>query len=155
VDEIIFFRMLNKTSLLRIVDLLTTTLSKRVSDMGIGMELSDEAKLLLAQKGYDPQYGARPLRRTIQSLVEDKFSEALLDQVIEIGDIAQVDAVDGEIVIRKKVIPGKPESGKKDAVMPDEPAAAADTVILQKKEKPKKPVPSDGSKKTGKPTAES
>jgi len=160
VDEIIFFRMLNKTSLLRIVDLLTTTLSKRVSDMGIGMELSDEAKLLLAQKGYDPQYGARPLRRTIQSLVEDKFSEALLDRVIEIGDIAQVDAVDGEIVIRKKEIPGKPEAGKKDAGKKEagklvEPAAAADTVILQKKEKPKKPVPSDGSKKPGKPTAES
>jgi ATP-dependent Clp protease ATP-binding subunit ClpC len=102
VDEIIFFRMLNKTSLLRIVDLLTASLSKRISDMGIGMELTDDAKFLLAQKGYDPQYGARPLRRTIQSLVEDKFSEALLDRTVEIGDVAVVDSVDGEIVIHKK-----------------------------------------------------
>lgn len=102
VDEIIFFRMLNKTSLLKIVDLLTASLSKRISDMGIGMELTDEAKMLLAQKGYDPQYGARPLRRTIQSLVEDKFSEALLERTIEIGDVAVVDSVDGEIVIHRK-----------------------------------------------------
>jgi len=102
VDEIIFFRMLNRPSLLKIVDLLTATLSKRISDMGISMEMTDNAKVLLAQKGYDPQYGARPLRRTIQSLVEDKFSEALLDKVIDIGDVALVDSVDGEIVISRK-----------------------------------------------------
>lgn len=102
VDEIIFFRMLNRQSLLKIVDLLTATLSKRICDMGIQMELTDEAKMLLAQKGYDPQYGARPLRRTIQSLVEDKFSEALLDKVVDNGDTALVDVKDGEIFISKK-----------------------------------------------------
>lgn len=102
VDEIIFFRMLNRQSLLRIVDLLTATLSKRICDMGIQMELTDDAKVLLAQKGYDPQYGARPLRRTIQSLVEDKFSEALLDKVVDNGDTALVDIKDGEIIITKK-----------------------------------------------------
>ncbi len=102
VDEIIFFRMLNKTSILRIVDLLMKTLSKRISDMGISMEITDDAKELLARKGYDPQYGARPLKRTIQSLVEDKFSEALLDHIVETCDTALVDVKDGEIVIRKK-----------------------------------------------------
>lgn len=102
VDEIIFFRMLNRQSLLKIVDLLTATLSKRIYDLGIKMELTDEAKILLAKKGYDPQYGARPLRRTIQSLVEDKFSEALLDKKVDIGDVALVDAKDGEIVITRK-----------------------------------------------------
>jgi len=102
VDEIIFFRMLNKTSILRIVDLLMKTLSKRISDMGISMEITDDAKEFLSRKGYDPQYGARPLKRTIQSLVEDKFSEALLDHVVETCDTALVDVADGEIVICKK-----------------------------------------------------
>ncbi len=112
VDEIIFFRMLNKTSILRIVDLLMKTLSKRISDMGISMEITDDAKELLARKGYDPQYGARPLKRTIQSLVEDKFSEALLDHVVETCDTALVDVKDGEIVIRKKDA-AKPEGEAK------------------------------------------
>lgn len=102
VDEIIFFRMLNKNSILRIVDLLLASLSKRISDMGIGLELTQSAKELLARKGYDPQYGARPLKRTIQSLVEDSFSEALLDRVIAAGDVALVDADNDTIVIRKK-----------------------------------------------------
>lgn len=102
VDEIIFFRMLNKESILRIVELLTSTLSTRISDMGINIELTAGAKDLLAQKGYDPQYGARPLKRVIQSLVEDKFSQALLDRVIEVGDTAVIDEKDGDIVITKK-----------------------------------------------------
>jgi len=128
VDEIIFFRMLNRTSLLKIVDLLTATLSKRIYDLGIQMELTDDAKVLLAQKGYDPQYGARPLRRTIQSLVEDKFSEALLDKVVNVGDIALVDVKDGEIFISRKGLCSPPASaamtaaGKSDE---GEPAAAA------------------------------
>ncbi len=104
VDEIIFFRMLNKASILKIVDLLIGSLSKRISDMGIGLELTVAAKELLAQKGYDPQYGARPLKRTIQSFLEDKFSEALLDRVVESGDIAIADAEEDKIVIRKKLI---------------------------------------------------
>jgi ATP-dependent Clp protease ATP-binding subunit ClpC len=70
--------------------------------MGIGLELTQSAKELLARKGYDPQYGARPLKRTIQSLVEDSFSEALLDRVIAAGDVALVDADNDTIVIRKK-----------------------------------------------------
>ena len=114
VDEIVFFRMLNKKSILRIVDLLTATLIKRIADMGITMELSDAAKDLLAQKGYDPQYGARPLKRTIQSMVEDKFSEAMLDQVISVGDVAYVDAVKDEIVVTCKTRAMKPPKDKKE-----------------------------------------
>ncbi|MBR3056359.1 MAG: ATP-dependent Clp protease ATP-binding subunit [Clostridiales bacterium] len=102
VDEIIFFRMLGKQSIMKIVDLLTSSLSKRVNELGIDIELTDEARELLAKKGYDPQYGARPLKRVIQSMVEDKFSEALLDRTVEAGSTALVDVEGEEIVIRKK-----------------------------------------------------
>ena len=102
VDEIIFFRMLGKQSILKIVDLLTAGLSNRVKELGIEIELTDAARELLAKKGYDPQYGARPLKRVIQSMVEDKFSEALLDRTVEAGSTALVDAENDEIVIRKK-----------------------------------------------------
>ena len=95
VDEIIFFRMLGKESLIRIVDILTAQVAKRISDIGIEIRLTDAAKDLLAKKGYDPQYGARPLKRVMQSMIEDNFSEALLDGVIKSGRIALVDA-DGE-----------------------------------------------------------
>ncbi|MBO7425530.1 MAG: ATP-dependent Clp protease ATP-binding subunit [Clostridiales bacterium] len=99
VDEIIFFRMLNKESILKIVDLLMKNVGKRVNDLGIEIKLTEQAKELLAKKGYDPQYGARPLRRVIQAMVEDKFSEALLDGIIAPGDVALVDCVNDEIVI--------------------------------------------------------
>ncbi|MBO4636217.1 MAG: ATP-dependent Clp protease ATP-binding subunit [Clostridiales bacterium] len=99
VDEIIFFRMLGKESLIKIVDLIAASVADRIRDIGIEIELTEEAKELLAKKGYDPQYGARPLRRVIQSMVEDNFSEALLDGVITAGRIARVDADGDKIVI--------------------------------------------------------
>ncbi|MFA5726483.1 MAG: ATP-dependent Clp protease ATP-binding subunit [Saccharofermentanaceae bacterium] len=99
VDEIIFFRMLGRDSILKIVDLLTANVSKRVNELGISIKLTDEAKLCLARKGYDPQYGARPLKRVIQAMVEDRFSEAMLDGVIGPGKEALVDVKDDEIVI--------------------------------------------------------
>lgn len=99
VDEIIFFRMLGRDSLIKIVDLLTASVGKRVKDIGIEIKLTDNAKELLAKKGYDPQYGARPLKRVIQSMVEDNISEALLDEVIKTGCIALVDADGDDIVV--------------------------------------------------------
>ena len=99
VDEIIFFRMLGRDSLIKIVDLLVKSVGKRVKDIGIEIKLTDNAKELLAKKGYDPQYGARPLKRVIQSMVEDNISEALLDEVIKSGCVALVDAVDDQIVV--------------------------------------------------------
>lgn len=100
VDEIIFFRMLGRNSLIKIVDILVNQVGKRIKDIGIDIKLTEAAKELLAKKGYDPQYGARPLKRVIQSMVEDNFSEALLDGVIKAGRIAVVDSVDEEIVIK-------------------------------------------------------
>ena len=118
VDEIIFFRMLGRDSLIKIVDLLTASVGKRVSDIGIEIELTQEAKELLAKEGYDPQYGARPLRRVIQSMVEDSLSEAILDGVVSAGNIAKVDVENGQIVIKN----GGPVTVTAEASKEEEPA---------------------------------
>ena len=94
VDDIIFFRMLGKDSLIQIVDILMKQVGKRIKDLGMDIELTESAKELLAKKGYDPQYGARPLRRVITSMVEDRFSEAMLDGIVKPGHLAIIDAVE-------------------------------------------------------------
>ena len=94
VDEIIFFRMLGKDSLIKIVDILMKQVGRRIKDLGMDIELTESAKELLAKKGYDPQYGARPLRRVITSMVEDRFSEAMLDGIVKPGHLAIIDAVE-------------------------------------------------------------
>ncbi len=99
VDEIIFFHMLNRAAVLSIVDIMLGSLRKRVADLGLTLEVTQQAKEFLAEKGFDPMYGARPLRRAIQSMVEDRFSEALLDGVVQAGDIALVDVLDSEIKV--------------------------------------------------------
>jgi ATP-dependent Clp protease ATP-binding subunit ClpC len=99
VDEIIFFHMLNRTSVLSIVDIMLGSLRKRVADLGLTLEVTNAAREFLAEKGFDPMYGARPLRRAIQSLVEDRFSEAMLDGLVKPGDIALIEVKDGEIQI--------------------------------------------------------
>ena len=101
IDEIVFFHMLDISSMQKIVDIMITNLKSRMSETGIELQFTDEAKELLAQKGYDPSYGARPLRRVIQSMVEDKLSEAMLDGIVAIGDKASVVVEDKEIIIRK------------------------------------------------------
>lgn len=103
VDEIIFFHMLDRASVLKIASIMVNQLGKRIAEIGITLEVTDDALKLLAQRGYDPAYGARPLRREIQSSIEDKFSEALLDGIVKEGDTAVVGEHEGEIVIKKKI----------------------------------------------------
>ncbi|MBP5262731.1 MAG: ATP-dependent Clp protease ATP-binding subunit [Clostridiales bacterium] len=101
VDEIIFFRMLSHDSLLNIVDILISSVSKRLADKSILIKLTPAAKDMIVEKGYDPQYGARPLRRAIQSMIEDSLAEALLDGVVSEGQTALFDAGDnGELVVK-------------------------------------------------------
>jgi len=86
-------------------------------------EVTDAAKDWLADKGYEPQYGARPLRRLIQTEVEDRFSEALLDRIVEEGDTAVVDLdIDaGHLMIERKVSDRKmnEEQDDKMTAIPD------------------------------------
>jgi len=88
----------------KIVDIMLNNLIARIADLGIMTDVTDEAKDYLATRGYKPEFGARPLRRLIQSEVEDRFSEALLDGIIEKGDTVIVDLdveTDHLIVLRK------------------------------------------------------
>ena len=93
VDEIINFDQLDKEAIIKIVELEAAHIVKRVSELGYTLQLTDEAKLFLADKGYDIQYGARPLKRALQNYVEDEISELLLDGKLSQGNIisAEVD----------------------------------------------------------------
>ncbi len=87
IDEIIVFRQLTRADMGRIVDIMLRDVTGRMkSQMDITAEVSEDAKLLLIEKGYDEKYGARPLKREIQSLVEDRMAEEVLDGNIKYGD---------------------------------------------------------------------
>ena len=86
IDEIINFDQLGKEAIVNIVDLELAHIVKRVTELGYSIEMTAEAKSFLADKGYDIQYGARPLKRALQNYVEDEISELLLDGALQPGD---------------------------------------------------------------------
>lgn len=94
-DEIITFDQLDNTAIRKIVDIELSRLFKRINDMGYAVEISDEAKTLLANKGYSPQYGARPLKRAIQIYIEDVLCELLLSDEKRTSKTIAID-VDGD-----------------------------------------------------------
>jgi ATP-dependent Clp protease ATP-binding subunit ClpC len=98
IDEVIVFRSLTQEDVKEIVDLMMVRVREQLKAKDIDIELSDAAKSLLAQQGYDVSLGARPLRRTIQRLVEDPLSEKLLWKEFRAGQTIIVDVHDDEIV---------------------------------------------------------
>lgn len=94
-DEIITFDQLDNTAIRKIVDIELSRLFKRIKDMGYAVEISDEAKTLLANKGYSPQYGARPLKRAIQTYIEDVLCELLFSDEKRTSKTIAID-VDGD-----------------------------------------------------------
>lgn len=100
IDEIIFFRMLGQESMETIARNMLKDLIARVEQVGVHVSVSDAAVTYLAEDGYSPEYGARPLRRKIQSEVEDKIAEAMLDGIVSEGDTALVDVEDDKLVIK-------------------------------------------------------
>ena len=97
IDEIIVFRSLDRDQLMQITRLLLGRVARRMHAQGAELEVSDEAVQYLADAGFDPQYGARPLRRAIQRLLEDELSERLLAGEIEPGQRVRVDLRDGRL----------------------------------------------------------
>ncbi len=95
IDDVIVFHQLTKMEIIEIVDLMVANLEKRLADRDIDIELTTSAKDLLAERGYDAQLGARPLRRTIQRDIEDPLSEKMLFGDLQAGNIVVVD-VEGE-----------------------------------------------------------
>src|SRR5262252_204567 len=102
VDEIIIFDRLSEDDLKKIVEIQLGRLSKRLDQQKITLKLSDSAKELLAREGYDPVYGARPLRRTIQKEILDPLSIDILEGKVREGQTVQVDAKNGALVFREK-----------------------------------------------------
>ncbi|HXM58432.1 MAG TPA: ATP-dependent chaperone ClpB [Candidatus Dormibacteraeota bacterium] len=97
VDEVIVFRPLTRDQIAKIVDIQIERLRARLADRKIGLTLTDAARSLLAERGWDPLYGARPLKRTIQRLVQDELAMRLLRGEFAVGDTVEVDAGDGEL----------------------------------------------------------
>jgi ATP-dependent Clp protease ATP-binding subunit ClpC len=108
-DEIVFFKPLTKEDLKQILELLLKPVQERIREKNLELEISDEVKELLLEKGYDPQYGARPLKRTIQYYIEDPLAEFILQGDFKEGDIirAELDKK-GEIVFRKMTLAKEP-----------------------------------------------
>ncbi|MBB4825340.1 ATP-dependent Clp protease ATP-binding subunit ClpC [Sporosarcina luteola] len=109
VDEMIVFHSLEKEHLKEIVTLMSNELTKRLAEQDIELVLTDEAKMKIAEEGYDPDYGARPLRRALQKHVEDKLSEELLKGTVLTGGKVIVDVEDGNFVVKteKEAVTGK------------------------------------------------
>jgi ATP-dependent Clp protease ATP-binding subunit ClpC len=99
IDESIVFHSLDEDHILRIVTLMAEDLRLRLKEQEIDFALSDDAKKFLAKAGFDPTYGARPLRRAIQKHIEDHLSEELLKGNIAKGDSLTFEVKDGELVV--------------------------------------------------------
>jgi len=102
IDEITVFHSLQKEHIQEIVKLMAETLTKRLGEQGIDFSLTESALEKIAEVGYDPEYGARPLRRALQREVEDRLSEAMLSGSITKGSKVALDVQDGEFVVRNE-----------------------------------------------------
>ncbi|MDP9393262.1 MAG: ATP-dependent Clp protease ATP-binding subunit, partial [Actinomycetota bacterium] len=115
IDDIVVFHQLSETEIIRIVDLMIAKVDERLRDKDMALELTQAGKELLAQRGYDPVLGARPLRRTIQREIEDALSEKILFSELKAGEIVVVD-VEGEGKERRFTF-----KGERRATVPDAP----------------------------------
>ena len=100
-DEIITFDQLDKDAIKKIVELELVQLSKRVEEMGYQIKVSAEVQDFLAEKGYDVQFGARPLKRALQTHIEDGLSEMIINEEIEKGTIITIDCKEGKLIFEK------------------------------------------------------
>jgi ATP-dependent Clp protease ATP-binding subunit ClpB len=98
IDDTVIFHRLSKKDIARIVELQVDQLAARVEEKGIKVNLTDRARELLGNLGYDPTYGARPLKRVIQRQLVDKLALKMLEGEFAEGDQVEVDAADGELV---------------------------------------------------------
>ena len=101
-DETVLFRPLTKENLTGIIDILTNSLKARLADRSLCLNITDEAKSLIIDHGFDPLYGARPLKRYLQSKVETLLARAILGGGVKTGDTLVVDTVNGELIANTK-----------------------------------------------------
>ena len=102
IDDIIIFNSLKEDEIVKIIDIELASLLKRLESIGYKVSVSEEAKLFVAKKGYDPQYGARPLKRAMQNYIEDNIAEAILRKGTDDSFNVTFDSEKGEIVVKTK-----------------------------------------------------
>jgi len=101
IDDIIVFRALNEQDIEEVARRMLKTVANRMESMGIHLDATEDAVKELAREGFDPKYGARPLRRAIQSKVEDAVAERMLDGTLKTGDTAKLAVEDSKLVVTK------------------------------------------------------
>ncbi len=101
IDEIIVFHKLTDDEVNQIIDIMLKEVTNRLSDQKIKVELEPDVKYLIASKGIDRNFGARPLRRTIQSVLEDKLAEEILDGNLKKNRLSKIGVEDERIVVKK------------------------------------------------------
>lgn len=115
IDDVVIFNSLTKENIFSIIDILMKSVTKRLTNLGFSMELTEEAKQFIADKGYDQQFGARPLHRAIQKYLEDPLAEEILSMQVKQGDvlIADLDKENQKIKFSlKQGMEGKEEKSK-------------------------------------------
>ena len=90
-DDIVMFDSLDKEAIHQIIDIELRGFYRRIADLGYGIEMTQAAKDFIAEKGYDPQYGARPLKRAVQKYIEDALADMIMDEKLSIGDTINLD----------------------------------------------------------------
>ena len=126
IDEIIVFHKLEKEEILTIVDLQLKRLREQMATYEVAIDLTDAAKEVLVEQGFDPAMGARPLRRAIQRFIEDPLADFVLGRELNPGSTIVVDkkeeltGEEGESLVDIKIVEGEPRA--KVTVPPDEPA---------------------------------
>ncbi|MBC7237887.1 MAG: AAA family ATPase, partial [Chloroflexi bacterium] len=110
VDEIVVFHELTRKDIEKIVDIQIRELNERLGEYHLNLQLTDAGRALLVKEGFDPQFGARPLRRAIQRMVEDPLAEKMLQGVFTEGDTILIDAKEDEIDLRRAYPVDEPET---------------------------------------------
>jgi ATP-dependent Clp protease ATP-binding subunit ClpC len=111
IDGVVVFHSLNKEHIRKIVELMLAQVQTQLKEKEIKLEITDEAKDFLGERGYDPAFGARPLRRIIERMVEDPLSEALLTARFRSGDTVKIDCQNGEIILESAELVSPPARG--------------------------------------------
>ncbi|MBR4205174.1 MAG: AAA family ATPase, partial [Clostridia bacterium] len=99
-DEIVFYKPLTKENVRAIIDLLVSSLAKRLAEKNLGLNLTDAAKDVIIEQSYDPVFGARPMKRFLQSKVETLIARTILEGKLGEGDTVTVDAENGELICK-------------------------------------------------------
>jgi ATP-dependent Clp protease ATP-binding subunit ClpB len=109
IDDVVIFHRLSRDDISQIVDLQVEQLAGRLADRGIAIDLTDDARTLLGNLGYDPTYGARPLKRVIQKQLVDKLALRMLEGEFAEGDTVEVEAKDGDLAFARAAAGTTPE----------------------------------------------